>query len=307
MPLCSIRRALVASASATHPTLQGGSSLSTTTTPTLGIFAFTILLLLSALSCTQDSEPRLEPTRTLAPTPFVPPTQGSVSFDLVAATEYAISCRQLLDSGDDDDFRTGKEGEQDFYAWVDAITALIPPPELRDFHESWTTQFAGQSNLGPNAKTQQAAWQEAEIVVAMMPELRQILVDERCLTETEVLLYNRQVAARARLAAATVYRAQTVEEYVQVCADIKFAAPIMGGLSAMFTHLLTEWQNLVPPPGLEVYHSTVHSFYQELRSAKWDIDKVPGESLVALKSAVRAATDKHPDFPNLLIRSGCTG
>ena len=287
--------------------------MSTTTTPTLGIFAFTILLLLSALSCTKDSEPRLEPTWTLAPTPilpgtapFVPPTQGSISFDLVAVTEYAISCRQLLDSADD--IGTGKEGEQDFWAWVDAITALIPPPELRDFHESWTTQFAGQSKSnGPNAKTQQAAWQEAEIVVAMMPKLRQILVDEWCLTETEVLLYNRQVAARARLAAATVYRVQTVEEYVQVCADIKFATPIMGSLSAMFTHLLTEWKNLVPPPGLEGYHSTVHSFYQEWRSAKGDIDKVPGESLVALKSAARAATDKHPDFPNLLIRSGCSG
>ncbi len=290
--------------------------MSTTTTPTLGIFAFTILLLLSALSCTKDSEPRLEPTRTLAPTPilpstapFVPPTQGSISFDLVAATEYAISCRQLLDSGGD--FGTGKEDYQDFYAWVDAITALIPPPELQDFHESWTTQFAGQiagqSNVGPNAKTQQAAWQEAEIVVAMMPELRQILVDERCLTETDVLIYNRQVAARARLAAATVYRAQTIEEYVQVCADIKFASPIMGGQSAMFTHLLTEWQNLVPPPGLEVYHSTVRSFYQEWRSAKGDIDKVSGESLVAVKSAARAVIDKHPDFFNLLIRSGCGG
>ena len=291
---------------------KGVPTLSTTTTPTLGIFAFTILLLLSALSCTKDSEPRLEPTWTLAPTPilpgtapFVPPTQGSVSFDLVAATKYAISCRQLLDSGGD--FRTGKEGYQDFYAWVDAITALIPPPELRDFHESWTTQFAGQSNVGTNAKTQQAAWQEAEIVVAMMPELRQILVDERCLTETDVLLYNRQVAARARLAAATVYRVQTVEEYVQVCADIKAATPVWGSPSAMTTHLLTEWQNLVPPPGLEVYHSTVLSFYQEWRSAKWDIDKVPVESFVALKSAARAAIDKHPDFLNLLIRSGCTG
>ena len=122
-----------------------------------------------------------------------------------------------------------------------------------------------------------------------------------------MLLYNRQLAARARLAAATVYRVQTVEEYVQVCADIKAAMPIMGSLSAMATHLLTEWQNLVPPPGLEVYHSTVRSFYQELRSAKGDIDKVPGESFVAVKSAVRAAIDKHPDFLNLLIRSGCTG
>ena len=282
--------------------------MSTTTNPTLGIFAFTILLLISALSCTQDSEPRLEPTRTLAPTPilpgtvpFVPPTQGSVSFDLVAAT---ISCRQLLDSGDD--IGTGEEGDQGFDAWVDAITALIPPPELRDFHESWTTQYAGQSN-GPNAKTQQAYWQEAEIVVAMMPELRQILVDEWCLTETDVLLYNRQLAARARLAAATVYRVQTVEEYVQVCADIKAAMPIMGSLSAMVTHLLTEWQNLVPPPGLEVYHFTVHSFLQELRLAKGDIDKVPGESLVAVKGAARAAIDKHPDFLDLLIRSGCGG
>ena len=61
------------------------------------------------------------------------------------------------------------------------------------------------------------------------------------------------------------------------------------------------------PPGLEVYHSTVRSFYQEWRSAKGDIDKVPGESLVAVKSAVRAVIDKHPDFSNLLIRSGCTG
>ena len=161
--------------------------------------------------------------------------------------------------------------------------------------------------LEPTPRRNKPAWQEAEIVVAMMPELRQILVDERCLTETEVLLYNRQVAARARLAAATVYRAQTVEEYVQVCADIKFATPIMGSLSAMFTHLLTEWQNLVPPPGLEVYHSTVRSFYQEWRSAEGDIDKVPFESLMALKSAALAAIDKHPDFLNLLIRSGCTG
>ena len=285
--------------------------MSTTTKPTLGIFAFTILLLLSTVSCTQDSEPKPEPTRTLAPTPillgtvpFVPPTHGSASFDLVAATEYAASCRELLDSSDD--IGTGKEGEREFDAWADAITALIPPPELRDFHESWTTQYAGQSN-GPNAKTQQAYWQEAEIVVTMMPELRQILVDEWCLTETEVLLFNRQLAARDRLAAAPVYRVQTVEEYVQVCADIKAATPIMGGLSAMFTHLLTEWQNLVPPPGLEVYHVTVYSFYQELRSAQGDIDKVPGESLVAIKGAALATIDKHPDFLDLLIRSGCGG
>ena len=162
MPLCSIRRALVASASATHPTLQGGSSLSTTTTPTLGIFAFTILLFLSALSCTQDSEPKAGTDA----------DAGSHA----DATGHGALRRQLWDSGGD--IGTGKEGYQDFYAWVDAITALIPPPELRDFHESWTTQFAGQSNDGPNAKTQQAAWQEAEIVVAMMPELRQILVDE---------------------------------------------------------------------------------------------------------------------------------
>ena len=218
--------------------------------------------------------------------------------------QYLVA--SFLDSGDDDDFRTGKEGRQDFYAWVDAITALIPPPELQDFHESWTTQFAGQGNVGPNVKTQQAARQEAEIVVAMMPELRQILVDERCLTETDVSLYNRQVAARARLAVATVYRVQTVEEYVQVCADIVVATPFMGSESAMFTHLLTEWQNLVPPPGLEGYHSAVRSIYQEWRSAG-DIDKVPGESWLALESAARAATDKHPDFFNLLIRSGCGG
>ena len=253
--------------------------------------------------------PSSAPTVTL-PSPTPPQTQVPLPHDAVAARDYAVACRQLLDV----DIGYGAEGKRGFAEWVDSARALTPPPELRDFHESWVTQFEGQleisdgsrTSIEPNAMTQQAKWRKMEIVSAMRPELRQILVDEWCLLETEVMLYPRILAAKARLEANPVRQTTTVDEFLQVCADIKVSTPTMDSMDALYTHLITEWQNLIPPPGLEGYHAAVLDFYLEMEVVQ-DPGRVPIKYLLAAQEAAKKAALKYPDFIELLIRSGCGG
>ena len=250
------------------------------------------------------------PTLRTIPTLISPPARSSqpsplAAIDQVAARKYAVACGQLSDEGDD----------LEFVEWVDAISALVPPPALQDFHESWVALFEGQievSNgvrtvVGPNDKTQEANWRNMEIVSAMSPALQQILIDGRCLLETEIIAYNYALIARARLEAQPVRRPQTAEAYVRVCADINAAAPRMNTINAVLTYYATEWQALIPPAGLEDYHAAVLDLYWQWNAVDGDIDRVPVSYLIAVEREAYAATLTYPSFVELLFESGCGG
>ena len=161
----------------------------------------------------------------------------------------------------------------DFAVWALALDDLEPPPALADFWTARVSQYIFQVEVldddtivevGPNPDTQGANEREMDLVAAMSPGVRDILLDGGCLTEIDVLLGREFLAARARLEgcygqSGTV----TVEEFAEACRDMKATSPTFNSINAIPAHLLYWWERLVPPPGLEGYHRAVPDFYRE--------------------------------------------
>ena len=165
------------------------------------------------ISCNQPTSMPDTPAATTWPTPVVhtpepPPTASaqapvaqtpvpSVVGDGSGTSEYAVACGELLAASPK---TTGEQGERDFVEWVRSLDALTPPPELRGFHDAWTTQFSAQLLTGgPNGETQEAYDLEIRIVAEMSPSLRQVLVDASCLSEIDILTGGRRLEAEARM------------------------------------------------------------------------------------------------------------
>ncbi len=235
------------------------------------------------------------------PTPVLLPTLSVQWFDPVEVREYAKACGDLRQSP--------QETVDEFFQWVSDAQALTPPSVLQELHDAWVGQFAGQivdgELVGPNEETQEAYWQEVHLVTSMSPVVRQVLVDEWCLLETEVSLYIRIVAAQKRLAVPGSEVAFTLEQYANRCADMQRTAPLMGSLDMFFGHIVNNWETLVPPSGLEGYHQAVLELYLEWQTVE-DFDLVSLDTMLAVREQAAVAALKHPDFLEVMIRAGCT-
>ena len=55
-------------------------------------------------------------------------------------------------------------------------------------------------------------------------------------------------------------------QFAEACAEIRVAAPTMGGLDAMPAHLAGWWGRLVSPPGLGEYHSAIMDLHRGRQS-----------------------------------------
>ena len=236
-----------------------------------------------------------------SPTQAPVPTLAVQWVDLAEVREYARACGDLRNAT--------QETADEFIQWVADAQALNPPVILQELHDAWIDQFAGQivdgQLLGPNEETQEAYWREVSLVTFMSPAVRQVLVDEWCLLETEIALYNRVAAALKRMAVPGAEVTLTLEQYAERCADMQLTAPLMGGTDMLFNHLVNTWSALVPPPGLEGYHQAVLELYLEWQTVE-NFDLVSLDSQLALREQALAASLKHRDFLEVMLRKGCT-
>lgn len=201
--------------------------------------------------------------------------------------------------------------DSDFVYWVSELIELQPPPELEAFYKARTAQFLLQTEVvdgqaevsGPNDDTQW--WYEREIgLVSSMPKhLVQALVDGGCLQDEDVEHGQRLMAAVSRMGEDGFFHPDTVEEYLQSCADIKLTMPVMNSMDANVEYMIIRWDRLEPPDTLEGYHAAVMRFYQAWQEAG-DIDRVE-------TSIVQGVNDEalklDSDVVGSLISSGCAG
>ena len=145
-------------------------------------------------------------------------------FEVVAETaseflsigEFAVACGKLNDRAVD----------MEFDDWVAMAQALEVPPEVADYWSAYVDQFALQTDLGPNAHTQTANVRAMELVVAMNPDVRETLLESRCLLEVEVLLSQEFSAARTRLEGGYAQSGTvTVEQFAEACREYEDHQP----------------------------------------------------------------------------------
>ena len=250
---------------------------------------------------TSTSEPA--PTQTATPTPTATaatPTltpETTTTSQSLTVEEYAAACGEVM--GQSEEIGVGEAGERDFVNWVETLSALDPPAELKEFHDARTGKYSAQLPDGPNSNSQAASDREIEIVAEMPVALRQMLIDEWCLLETSVLYGARVLAAKARMAL-PLERPVTVEDYAQRCSDIQTTAPTIGSLDSFFTHMITHWRELEPPPGAEAYHDALLKLYIE-----WHETGSADPAFVNVQAASAEAKKLGPDFVEQLYRGGC--
>ena len=267
--------------------------------PTLAIPTFTPPTL-------QVTPPTLEPL----PTPIALPIFPTPALQMVPEgrlVEFSADCGSLMDA------EIGPS-PVDFAVWALALDDLEPPPALADFWTARVSQYIFQVEVldddtmvevGPNPDTQGANEREMDLVAAMSPGVRDILLDGGCLTEIDVLLGREFLAARARLEGRYGQSgAVTVEEFAEACRDMKATSPTFNSINAIPAHLLHWWERLVPPPGLEGYHRAVPDFYREWVRVGDD----PEEVDVYLQLApVEEAQKLDGDTLETLLRTRCAG
>ena len=214
----------------------------------------------------------------------------------IQAKEFAVACGEL------------REGSEDveFDSWVAMVQALVAPPEVADYWSAYVDQFALQTDLGPNGRTQNASDRATAATMELSREARELLISTGCLSEIDVWLAREFVAANARLEGGYAQRGTvTVEQFAKACADIKITAPTMGGLDAMPAHFIAWWGQLVPPPGLGKYHSAIMDFYREWQGV--DTGDPQDVDILTQLAVMEAAQALDGDDLEILLREGCSG
>ena len=247
-----------------------------------------LILCLAACSSPPPATPAPEPTATAAAT-----------VDLIEARQYAAECHTMMTS----EFAEGTESM--YVQWVQDLDKLDPPPGLEEFNAAMTAFPALQVSdgvvIGPNPKTQAAAEKEIEIVAAMDETLRQVLVEEGCLSEVDVIYGQEFLTARERLlTSAASTEPLTVDEYGQRCSDIQATMPIYGDLTGMFDHLLEHWTAVAAPNELEEYQEAVRMFYV---ASKREGDAALGSPEADTVAILSRKLD--PNVLNRLRAAGC--
>ena len=241
--------------------------------------------------------PALRPLPTPVPAPtsvFIPPpatTSPRTVVTSVEIAEFARSCQQIRDSD-----------EPDFDRWVADAQDLKAPSGLTDYWDAYVNQFALQDEAGPNAASQEANVRAMEAVVAMLPGIRDSLLDAGCLHETDVWVSRETVAARDRLEGGYAQGGTvTVEQFAEACSDIKFTAPLVDAPGAVPEHFAYWWARLVPPPGMEEYYAAVMDFYREWL-AVGDLEQV---DILVERAVTEAAMAFDGDTMDTLLRTRC--
>ena len=222
----------------------------------------------------------------------------------VTASGYADSCGELNARLDEARLReTGMGGGEDILrSFQEGLSALEPPPELADFHEARTTTYTSQSVTGPGPKSRAAFVREIEIVAAMSPNLRDILVSEGCLSDWGVNLGKHYLEARERIATrGQPANPPTLTDYAERCGDVRLTEPVMGSSAMSTQHLFLGLDELTPPPELEQYHATSIAILRHDASSGL-VTPVP-ESLI--EDARRATNTLAPDVRDVLMSTGC--
>ena len=268
---------------------------------------FLIFLLLLTACTTPAPDPtvtstsELVPIQTATPTPTATaatPTltpEPTTTAQRLTVEEYAAACGEVMGQSVD----TQAQRESDALQMAKLLGKLEPPPEFREFHGARTARFSTQVPDGPNDATQAAYDLEIEIVAEMPGALRQMLIDEWCLLEVQVLYGANALAAKARMAL-PLERPVTVEGYAQRCSDIQSTLPIMGDFDAALTHIITHWRELEPPPGAEAYHDALLKAYIE-----WHETGSADPANINVQVAGAEAKKLGPDFVEQLYRGGC--
>ena len=241
------------------------------------------------------------PRPTATPRPIPTPKPVPVSAE---ARAFAKACGEAF----------GKDvgaTEADFIQWVAGLSVLEAPPELDDFRWAKVGQYLLQINtdvrpmevIGPNADTQDMYEIEIGIVADMSGAMRRVLVEGGCLGEWDVLLGERMMAAWDRMHEPGFQTPATVEAYVWACVDIRANVPIMDHPDAGLEYMVTWWDHLKPPPGLEDYHAATMDMFLASREAG-DVTRV---DLDLVKRVNDEAHKVGVEFVALLTSSGCIG
>ena len=97
----------------------------------------------------------------------------------------------------------------------------------------------------------------------------------------------------------------TVGQFAEACADIRVAAPTMGGLDAMPAHLAGWWGRLIPPPGLGEYHSAIMDLRREWQEV--DTGDPQDAGILTQLAVVEGANTLDDDGLETLLRGDCPG
>lgn len=222
-----------------------------------------------------------------------PPTQTPLSVQ-----EYAQTCAELMNV----EMASGGQGERQFVRWVDDLLAVEPPTELIPFHAAVTTQFSSQVEAGgPNSEAHAAFIQQHEILDAMPLGLRQVLVEEGCIDDADVLIGRNILAARERVATrGPAPNPPTVRDYGERCRDVEITVPIMDSLEAVLAHIVEGLRDLVPPVDLERYHDNIIRFY--LSWQEYGLEAVDTSLILAVQKEV---DNLDPSTYEVLVSTGC--
>ena len=240
--------------------------------------------------------PTLRPFTVTTATPPVP-ASWKVSGEV---RQFARVCGELGVAGDA--VVTGGE----FDEWVDLLLEVQAPPELAEWWTAYVNQFALQTEVGPNAATQEAADDEYWYITQMTEPVQDVLMEAGCITGYDVALAYETGYAWARYEAGYGQGPDTtIEEFAQACADMKVTIPAMDAVSEAPWHLYYWWTQLNPPQEIQGYYDAVLDFYQEWALAgTGDINDVSHETAMAVQAAAQALDG---DDLELLLRERCAG
>ena len=147
----------------------------------------------------------------------------------------------------------GAQAEREAWDWVKSASTMVPPPDLREFHEANVGKYAKQfgpagAMLGLNPDTQAAFEREVAIVDSMPPNIRRTLIDRGCLAEEDVLNGRRRLEALARVNAhrSMDSGSMTVGIYALACGDMIRTAPHFNAQDAVFAHFVEWWGGIGP-------------------------------------------------------------
>ena len=221
--------------------------------------------------------------------------------------EYAWACGDWMAVSET--IRPGIPGERDMREWVQSANELTPPPELVEFHEARVGTYSKQfgtdgETIGPNAEAQAAYQREVELVDAMSPDVRRVLIDGWCLTEEDVLSGRRRLEALARADAIANMEpgTVTVAMYALACADVTRTTPHFDDSAAVYDHYVEKWTALEPPAEVEEYHAAVLEVF--LDSQETQIIDLESPAMLA---AMREALNLPPNVMDALRFEGCVG
>lgn len=199
---------------------------------------------------------------------------------------------------------SGSEAERELHIlqW-EALKSIEPPSELYEFHHNLTAQYSALIEArGGNQKTQAAYYRWLDNILTLDAAVIDILMETGCVMELDLTLFVGGFEARARMDDRRLLtRPLTVEEYVEHCVDIRRTIPMFDSSDGMFTHIIHEWRNLLPPPELEQYHGYAQEAYLYWKENGMDAP-LPGSAVLL----VNEFNGFSPETQKILRSSGCT-